>query len=48
MAYEIRATPEFREWMLTLTREERESFDVAVNLLREKGPVLARPYVDTV
>jgi len=48
MAYEIRATPEFREWMQTLTRQERESFDVAVNLLRERGPVLARPYVDTV
>jgi hypothetical protein len=48
MAYEIRATPEFREWMLTLSREERESFDTAVNLLKEKGPVLARPYVDTV
>jgi hypothetical protein len=48
MAYEIRATPEFREWMQTISREERESFDVAVHLLREKGPVLARPYVDTV
>ena len=48
MAYEVRATPEFREWMQTLTLEERESFDTAVNLLREKGPVLARPYVDTV
>ena len=48
MAYEIRATPEFREWMLTLSREERESFDTAVNLLKEEGPVLARPYVDTV
>lgn len=48
MGYEIRATPEFREWMMTLSREERESFDTAVNLLREKGPVLARPYVDTV
>jgi hypothetical protein len=48
MAYEIRATPEFREWMQSLSREERESFDVAVNLLKEKGPILARPYVDTV
>jgi hypothetical protein len=48
VAYEIRATPEFREWMQTLSLEERESFDTAVNLLREKGPVLARPYVDTV
>lgn len=48
MAYEIRATPEFREWMQTLTPAERESFDTAVNLLRERGPILARPYVDTV
>jgi hypothetical protein len=48
MAYEIRATPEFREWMQTLTLEERESFDTAVTLLRERGPTLARPYVDTV
>jgi hypothetical protein len=48
VAYEIRATPEFREWMQTLSLEERESFDTAVILLREKGPVLARPYVDTV
>jgi hypothetical protein len=48
VAYEIRATLEFREWMQTLSLEERESFDTSVNLLREKGPVLARPYVDTV
>lgn len=48
MAYEIRATPEFREWMQTLTPAERESFDTAVNLLRERGPMLGRPYVDTV
>ena len=48
MGYEIRATPEFREWMQTLTLEERESFDTAVTLLRERGPTLARPYVDTV
>jgi len=48
MAYEIRATPEFREWMQTLSREERESFDTAVNLLKERGPMLGRPYVDTV
>jgi len=48
VAYEIRATPEFREWMQTLSLDERESFDTAVNLLREKGPVLARSYVDTV
>jgi hypothetical protein len=34
--------------MQTLSLDERESFDTAVNLLREKGPVLARPYVDTV
>jgi hypothetical protein len=40
VAYEIRATPEFREWMQTLSREERESFDTAVNLLKERGPML--------
>jgi DNA-binding Xre family transcriptional regulator len=34
--------------MQTLSREERESFDTAVNLLKEKGPMLGRPYVDTV
>ncbi|MDE1160889.1 MAG: type II toxin-antitoxin system RelE/ParE family toxin [Acidobacteriaceae bacterium] len=34
--------------MQTLSPLERESFDVAVNLLKEKGPVLNRPYVDTV
>ena len=48
MAYDVRATPEFREWMLTLSREELESFDTAVNLLKERGPTLGRPYVDTV
>jgi hypothetical protein len=48
MAYEVRATPGFREWMLTLSREELESFDTAVNLLKERGPTLGRPYVDTV
>ena len=33
--------------MQTLSRAERESFDVAVNLLKEKAPVLNWPYVDT-
>src|ERR1035438_444534 len=34
--------------MQPLSREERESFDTAVNLLKERGPMLGRPYVDTV
>ena len=47
MAYTVKTTVEFNEWFKCLTAAERESFAVAVNLLKEKGPLLGRPYADT-
>ena len=47
MAYTVNTTREFNQWFKGLTAAERESFAVAVNLLKEKGPLLGRPYADT-
>lgn len=47
MAYTVTASPEFTEWFASLSAGERESFTVAILLLQEKGPTLARPYADT-
>jgi hypothetical protein len=48
MAWEIEFTDEFGEWWDGLTLEIQTSVDVGVEMLRELGPALARPYADTV
>ena len=42
------ATEEFEEWMMSLTNKQRSDTDDAINQLRQDGPTLGRPYVDTI
>lgn len=46
--WEVEFTDEFEEWWETLTADEQEGVRVAVDALQERGPVLGRPFVDTV
>lgn len=46
--WEVEYTDEFGEWWDSLTEEEQESIAHGVELLRMMGPILGRPYVDTV
>jgi hypothetical protein len=48
MPWEIEYTDEFGEWWDGLTEDAQEGVKVGVNLLRELGPALTRPYADTV
>ena len=47
MAWDIKAAAEFNEWWKTLTEAEMEDVRASVVLLREKGPLLDRPHVDS-
>ena len=48
MAYTVNRTAEFDKWFTQeLTAAERETFAVAVEMLKVKGPLLGRPYADT-
>ena len=46
--WEIEFTDEFGEWWNLLNEQEQESIAASVNLLRQLGPHLGRPHVDTV
>jgi hypothetical protein len=46
--WEIEYTDEFGEWWDDLAEDAQEDVKVSVNLLRELGPALTRPYADTV
>lgn len=48
MAWEVEYTDEFEAWWHGLSEEEQEDVAFSVELLREVGPSLARPHVDTV
>jgi len=48
VSWEIEYTNEFEEWWATLTTDEQGSIDRAVAALRESGPALGRPLVDTI
>ena len=47
MAYEVEFTDEFEAWWNSLSDEEQQSVGEGVNRLRDMGPTLGRPYVDT-
>ncbi|MEK6397132.1 MAG: type II toxin-antitoxin system RelE/ParE family toxin [Terriglobus sp.] len=47
MAFTFKWTAEFTEWFESLTVAEKKSFAVSLFLLEEKGPLLGRPYADT-
>lgn len=48
MPWEIEYTDEFGEWWDALTLGAQKDVDFGVQLLRELGPALTRPYADTV
>lgn len=48
MAWKTEATDEFTVWLESLSEGERAAFYIDLNLLKLVGPVLGRPYVDTV
>lgn len=46
--WEIRTTDTFDEWLDALDDTDRENVIAAMIVLRQKGPLLSRPYADTV
>jgi hypothetical protein len=48
MTWEVEFTDEFEAWWETLSEEEQEAIDAAVELLQQRGPALGRPLVENV
>jgi len=46
--WEVEYTNEFGQWWAGLTEDEQESLAANVELLRQLGPGLPRPHVDTI
>jgi hypothetical protein len=46
--WEVEFSDEFERWWQTLDDDERESLLAGVKLLQQLGPLLSRPYADTV
>jgi hypothetical protein len=46
--WDVEVTDQFEQWWDTLSVEEQESIEAAVELLEQQGPGLGRPLVDTV
>src|SRR5258708_27907406 len=46
VTYEVEYTDEFDEWWDTLTVEEQQKLEAAVDLLQSRGPAVGRPLVD--
>ena len=47
MAWEVEYTDEFLSWWQTLSNRDQDAITTAVERLIVYGPVLGRPYVDT-
>ncbi len=47
MTWEVEVSDEFREWYDSLSEDEWESVNAAVDVLAAYGPDLGRPYVDS-
>lgn len=47
MPWEVEVSDEFAEWYASLDEPESQSIDSAVDKIVEYGPLLARPYADT-
>lgn len=45
--WEVEFTNEFGEWWESLTADQQDAIDRTVGILREFGPALGRPQVDT-
>ncbi len=48
MPWEAEYTDQFWEWFSDLSEEQQEDVALAVEALEERGPVLGRPFADTV
>lgn len=48
MPWEAEYTDQFEEWFSDLSEEQQEDVVLAVEALEERGPVLGRPFADTV
>lgn len=48
MVWEVVVHVEVREWFSHLSRSEQERVSAAIEELREKGPLLGRPFADHV
>ncbi|AHK79440.1 diaminopimelate decarboxylase [Ectothiorhodospira haloalkaliphila] len=46
--WQIEQTRTFEEWYFALDDADRENVLAALLMLRERGPMLPRPYADTV
>jgi hypothetical protein len=46
--WEVEYTDEFERWWNSLDAYEQRSVDASVELLRDSGPLLGRPYADTI
>ena len=47
-AWEVEFTDEFRQWWDGLGEDAQDDVSFGVNLLRDQGPALTRPYADTI
>jgi hypothetical protein len=47
-AWSVEYTDEFERWWDTLTEDDQEAIDAAIELLEERGPALGRPLADNV
>ena len=48
MAWDVEFTDEFGAWWDSLSAEEQISVDSGVRLLQDFGPILPRPYADSI
>ena len=46
--WDVEYTDEFGQWWQTLTETQQDDVAISVQLLRDFGPSLSRPYADTV
>ena len=46
--WKVEYTDEFEQWWITLTENQQEDIIVGVELIRNLGPALPRPYSDTI
>jgi hypothetical protein len=47
VAYDVEGTDQFADWYGELTAAEQDRVNFAIGLLEETGPLLGRPYADT-
>jgi hypothetical protein len=48
MAWQVQFTEQFGDWYASLDGKEKDAVVAAVQFLREHGPSLGRPFVDTI